>query len=122
MTKASELRELNDVELEHRLTEAKEELFNLRFQNATGQLDNTARLGHVRKDIARLETLLREREITAAEVMSPEEESQDAGLGGITANPAQDPRRDGRVNENGQDRRGHGGRPRATRPLRQDAP
>ncbi len=78
MTKASELRELNDVELEHRLTEAKEELFNLRFQNATGQLDNTARLGHVRKDIARLETLLREREITAAEAIAPEEESQDA--------------------------------------------
>ena len=78
MTKASELRELNDAELEHRLTEAKEELFNLRFQNATGQLDNTARLGHVRKDIARLETLLREREITAAEAIAPEEESQDA--------------------------------------------
>ncbi len=77
MTKASELRELNDVELEHRLTEAKEELFNLRFQNATGQLDNTARLGHVRKDIARLETLLREREITAAEAIAPEEESHD---------------------------------------------
>jgi large subunit ribosomal protein L29 len=67
VTKASELRELNDTELEHRLREAKEELFNLRFQNATGQLDNTARLGQVRKDIARLETLLREREIAAAE-------------------------------------------------------
>ncbi len=77
MTKASELRELNDVELEHRLTEAKEELFNLRFQNATGQLDNTARLGYVRKDIARLETLLRDREITAAEAIAPEEESHD---------------------------------------------
>jgi large subunit ribosomal protein L29 len=77
MTKASELRELNDVELEHRLTEAKEELFNLRFQNATGQLDNTARLGQVRKDIARFETLLREREIAAAEALTTEEESQD---------------------------------------------
>jgi large subunit ribosomal protein L29 len=65
--KASELRELNDVELEHRLGEAKEELFNLRFQNATGQLDSTARLNDVRKDVARIETLLREREIAAAE-------------------------------------------------------
>jgi len=65
--KAQELRELNDVELEHRLGEAKEELFNLRFQNATGQLDSTARLHDVRKDVARIETLLREREITAAE-------------------------------------------------------
>jgi large subunit ribosomal protein L29 len=67
---ARELRELNDVELEHRLEEAKEELFNLRFQNATGQLDSTARLGQVRKDVARIETLLREREITAAEALA----------------------------------------------------
>jgi large subunit ribosomal protein L29 len=49
------------------LRELKEELFNLRFQNATGQLDNTSRVGHVKKDIARCETLLREREIAAAE-------------------------------------------------------
>jgi large subunit ribosomal protein L29 len=71
MTKqARELRELNDVELEHRLEEAKEELFNLRFQNATGQLDSTSRLGQVRKDVARIETLLREREITAAEALA----------------------------------------------------
>ena len=42
--------------------EAKEELFNLRFQNATGQLDNIARIPHMRRDIARIETLLRERE------------------------------------------------------------
>ncbi|MGH9014472.1 MAG: 50S ribosomal protein L29 [Acidimicrobiia bacterium] len=71
MTKqARELRELNDVELEHRLEEAKEELFNLRFQNATGQLDSTARLRQVRKDVARIETLLREREITAAEALA----------------------------------------------------
>ena len=77
MTKrAQELRELNDVELEHRLSEAKEELFNLRFQNATGQLDNTARVPVVRKDIARIETLLREREIAAAEAAT--RESSDA--------------------------------------------
>jgi large subunit ribosomal protein L29 len=69
MTSARELAEVTDIELEHRLNEAKEELFNLRFQNATGQLDNTARLGQVRKDIARIETLLREREIAAADAI-----------------------------------------------------
>jgi large subunit ribosomal protein L29 len=67
MTSAKELRALNDTELEHRLGETKEELFNLRFQNATGQLDNIARLPQVRREIARIETLLREREIAAAE-------------------------------------------------------
>ena len=68
MTKqAKELREFNDTELEHRLNEAKEELFNLRFQNATGQLDNFARIPDVRRQVARIETLLREREIAAAE-------------------------------------------------------
>ena len=67
MPPVKELRELNDRELVNRLREAKEELFNLRFQNATGQLENTSRVGQVRKDIARCETLLREREIEAAE-------------------------------------------------------
>ena len=78
MTRARELRELNEVELEHRLSEANEELFNLRFQNATGQLDNSARLGQVRKDIARVETLLREHEIAAAEALGIEQETEDA--------------------------------------------
>ena len=74
MTKAAaELRELNDTELEHRLGEAKEELFNLRFQNATGQLDNVSRLPQMRREIARIETLLREREITAAEQLEAQE-------------------------------------------------
>ena len=68
MTKlAKELRELNDTELEHRLGEAKEELFSLRFQLATGQLDNLSRIPQVRRNVARIETLLREREIAAAE-------------------------------------------------------
>jgi len=66
-SKAAELRELNDGELLQRVLEAKEEHFNLRFQNATGQLDNSARIGDVRREIARLNTLLREREIAAAE-------------------------------------------------------
>ena len=67
MATARELRELDDHDLVTRRGEAKEELFNLRFQLATGQLENTARIGHVKKDIARINTLLREREIDAAE-------------------------------------------------------
>ena len=67
--KASELRELNDAELANRVREFREELFNLRFQNATGQLENSTRVGEVRKDIARCETLLREREIAAHEAL-----------------------------------------------------
>jgi large subunit ribosomal protein L29 len=66
---AGELAELNDLELTNRLREFKEELFNLRFQNATGQLANTARIPQVRREIARCETLLRTREIEAAEAM-----------------------------------------------------
>jgi large subunit ribosomal protein L29 len=73
MAKATELRELNDDALLQRLTEAREEHFNLRFQNATGQLDNTTRLRDVRRDIARLLTLLRQREIEAAEAAHAEE-------------------------------------------------
>jgi large subunit ribosomal protein L29 len=74
-SKAAELRELNDAELVQRLAEAKEEHFNLRFQAATGQLDNSARLGEVRRHVARLATLLREREIAAAE--ASEEQTSD---------------------------------------------
>ena len=62
-TQTDELRELHDDELETRLREAKEELFNLRFQMATGQLDNNRRLRTVRHDIARIYTILREREL-----------------------------------------------------------
>jgi large subunit ribosomal protein L29 len=62
-TPAHELRELNNEELTTRLTEAKEELFNLRFQSATGQLSNNRRLGTVKRDIARIYTVLREREL-----------------------------------------------------------
>jgi len=65
--RVAEMRTLGDAELLERLGEARRELFNLRFQLATGQLDNSARLGEVRRDIARLSTFLREREIAAAE-------------------------------------------------------
>jgi large subunit ribosomal protein L29 len=78
MANAAELRDLPDEELLVRLEGAKEELFNLRFQNATGQLDNSSRLGQVRKDIARVETLLREREIAAAEALGTDQETEDA--------------------------------------------
>jgi large subunit ribosomal protein L29 len=73
MTRAGELRELGDDALERRLAETKEELFNLRFQHATGQLDNTTRLGELKREIARLHTLQREREIQAAEALSQEQ-------------------------------------------------
>jgi large subunit ribosomal protein L29 len=62
-SKATELRELPDEELLVRVEAAKEELFNLRFQLATGQLDNPSRLKEVRHDMARIMTVLREREI-----------------------------------------------------------
>ena len=66
MAKASELREQTVDELERQLVETKEELFNLRFQNATGQLDNYKRLGELRRDIARIKTILRQQELDQA--------------------------------------------------------
>jgi large subunit ribosomal protein L29 len=61
--KSHELDDLNAVDLESRLREAKEELFNLRFQAATGQLESHGRLRTVKKDIARIYTVVREREL-----------------------------------------------------------
>ena len=69
MTAPAELREMDDEELLTKLTEAKQELFNLRFQHVTGQLDNYARLGQMKKEVARINTILRDREIAAAEAM-----------------------------------------------------
>src|SRR6476660_9380912 len=65
-TTAAELRELTDEELVLRVRESKEELFNLRFQMATGQLDNNRRLRTVRHEIARIYTVMRERELGLA--------------------------------------------------------
>jgi large subunit ribosomal protein L29 len=62
-TAAAELRELSEEDLVSRLREAKAELFNLRVQGATGQLDNNRRLQVVRRDIARIYTIMREREL-----------------------------------------------------------
>ena len=63
MATAHELDDLNDVDLEGKLRESKEELFNLRFQAATGQLESHGRLRLVKKDIARIYTVVREREL-----------------------------------------------------------
>jgi len=62
--KLAEIRELPLEDVQQRLAETKEELFNLRFQNATGQLDNYKRLRDLKRDIARIKTLLRERELS----------------------------------------------------------
>ena len=73
MAKAKKLTELSDADLLARLEDVSEELFNLRFQNATGQLSNVRRLSEVRKDKARVLTELRSREIAAAESLAAEE-------------------------------------------------
>ncbi|HEY3752034.1 MAG TPA: 50S ribosomal protein L29 [Pseudonocardiaceae bacterium] len=70
---AAQVRELTDDELVLRLREAKEELFNLRFQMATGQLDNNRRLRTVRHDIARIYTVMRERELGLS--VSPDDDN-----------------------------------------------
>ena len=71
--KANELRDLSDEELIERMRETRKQLFNLRFQHATGQLDNPRKLGQVRQDIARIMTVQGERERSAAR-----EEGQEA--------------------------------------------
>jgi len=63
--KINELRSLSDLELNNRLNDSHQEMFNLRFQRASGQLTNTARVNEVRKTIARIKTLLRERELAS---------------------------------------------------------
>jgi len=70
MAKQQDLAELSLGELIDELKATKQEALNLRFRNATGQLDNTAEIGKVRKQIARINTLIRQREIAAAEAES----------------------------------------------------
>ena len=65
--KASELRDMSVEELQTKLTELKEELFNLRFQLAVNQLENSSRIAAVKKDIARISTVLRQMELNGAE-------------------------------------------------------
>src|SRR5271156_1222156 len=73
MATATEIADYDTEELERQLTETRRELFNLRFQLATGQLDNFSRINHVRKDVARMMTELRIREIAEAEGPSLED-------------------------------------------------
>ena len=75
MAAATELRELADDQLLDQLGDSKQELFTLRFQFATGQLENSARISQVKRDIARINTVLREREIAAAEATAVEDNS-----------------------------------------------
>jgi len=70
MAKRNKLAEMDMSELVEELRETKHEALNLRFRNATGQLENTAEIGKVRRQIARINTLIREREIAAAEAES----------------------------------------------------
>ncbi len=74
-TSAAELDEMNPTDLEAKLREAKEELFNLRFQAATGQLESHGRLRAVKKDIARIYTVVRERELGIRSVPGSEEKA-----------------------------------------------
>ncbi len=78
-TTALELRGAGDEELVSRLKEAKQELFNLRFQVATGQLDNNRRLQTVRRDIARIYTVMRERELGITYQVIADDEASEAG-------------------------------------------
>jgi large subunit ribosomal protein L29 len=75
MSTAYELDEMTNVDLETKLREAKEELFNLRFQAATGQLESHGRLRTVKKDIARIYTVVRERELGIRTTPGSNEES-----------------------------------------------
>ena len=73
MATATELRELSDDELLSRLAEAKQDVFTLRFKLATGSADDHSLLGNAKRDVARILTVLREREIAAAEAMQSRE-------------------------------------------------
>ena len=79
MSTAHELDDLNNVDLEGKLREAKEELFNLRFQAATGQLESHGRLSAVKKDIARIYTVVRERELGIRTAPGTEAQSEEVG-------------------------------------------
>ena len=78
-TQVGELRNLDDTELATKLREAKEELFNLRFQAATGQLESHGRLRTVKKDIARIYTVVRERELGIRSTPGSSNEANEKG-------------------------------------------
>jgi large subunit ribosomal protein L29 len=93
VAKVRELRDLGDADLVERLDSSKEELFNLRFQLATGQLDNPMRIGEVRHEIARILTILRERELEQQAQELEAGETEDAGTAEETPAEAGTPRR-----------------------------
>ena len=78
MAKDAAISDITDAELVTMHDEAKRELFNLRFQLATGQLENTARIGEVRREVARAKTEMRSREIQAAEAIAATTSEGDA--------------------------------------------
>jgi len=90
MAKASDLALLDGDELGSRLGDSRRELFNLRFQLATGQLDNPARIGQVRHEVARILTVLREREILEAEgaYVAPSAAEHESALANLAAEDA----------------------------------
>ncbi len=88
MAKAVTLRTLSDDQLFDELDSARKELFNLRFAFATGQLDNSAQVAATKRDIARIHTVLREREIAAAELQANASQGSAAGLAGASQGPA----------------------------------
>ena len=77
---AHDLDEMTDIDLESKLRESKEELFNLRFQAATGQLESHGRLRTVKKDIARIYTVVRERELGIRATPSDSNDNEDGAL------------------------------------------
>ena len=81
MAKAKALAELSDTDLIEKMSDAKEEVFNLRFQFATGQLENSARMKQIKKEIARMLTELRAREIADAESLGEAELESEASNG-----------------------------------------
>jgi large subunit ribosomal protein L29 len=79
VAKDAAITDISDAELVKMHDDAKRELFNLRFQLATGQLENTARIGQVRKDVARAKTEMRTREIAAAEALATQATTKTEG-------------------------------------------
>ncbi len=71
--KTAEVRDLSDDQLVDELTKLKREQFNLRFQRATGQLENTTRFRQIRRDVARIKTIIRERQVSAEDAPAPAE-------------------------------------------------
>ena len=90
MAKAATLRTLSDDQLLDELDSAKKELFNLRFAFATGQLDNSAQVAATKRDIARIHTVLREREIAAADLQAGAPQGSAAVLAGASQGSAAD--------------------------------